>query len=355
MRDDSDEFDNSGTSPRHTRRWMLKMAAAGAAAVPVSGLLGGVSQAAPQSDTGNGATAAGGLPGLPKDFWHTFTSRYVSVDGMRLHAVTGGSGPAVLLICGWPQTWYTWRNVMPTLAKDFTVVAMDPRGVGRSDKPASGYDSSTLARDSVDLMKALGHERFALVCHDVGTWTGYALASNYPGSVDRFVAMETITPGLTDPGDLLLPGSRNRLLWHFPFNRVEGVNEQLVEGREEIYFGYQFATKAATPTSVPTEAVRVYVDALKRPGALRSSFEFYRAIDEIIAQNTERKKNKLRMPVLAVGGEHGVGAGVGTELRTVADNVTTVVLPKIGHFLMDEGPDEVIGALAPFLAPYRHS
>jgi pimeloyl-ACP methyl ester carboxylesterase len=353
MRDDSDEFDNSGTSPRHTRRWMLKMAAAGAAAVPVSGLLGGVSQAAPQSDTGNGATAAGGLPGLPKDFWHTFTSRYVSVDGMRLHAVTGGSGPAVLLICGWPQTWYTWRDVLPALAKDFTVVAMDPRGVGLSDKPVSGYDSTTLANDAVDLMKALGHEHFALVSHDVGAWTGYALASEHSASVDRYVAMETITPGLTDPGDLLLPGSLNTRLWHFPFNRVEGINEQLVQGREEIYFGYQFATKAATPTSVPAEVVRVYVDALKHPGALRGSFEFYRAIDQIIAQNTERKKTKLTMPVLAVGGEFGVGAGVGTELRTVAENVTSVVLPAIGHFLMDEGPEEVIGALDPFLAPYR--
>jgi len=202
-------------------------------------------------------------------------------------------------------------------------------------------------------MKALGYKRFALVTHDVGTWTGYALASDHPESVDRFAAMETITPGLTDPGDLLLPGSRNRLLWHFPFNRVEGVNEQLVQGREDIYFGYQFATKAATPTSVPAEAVRVYVDALRRPGALRSSFEFYRAIDEIMAQNAERRKSKLTMPVLAVGGEHGVGAGVGTEMRTVAENVTTVVLPTIGHFLMDEGPEQVIGALDPFLAPYR--
>lgn len=349
MSNDSNDLGESGKADRHTRRWLLKMAAAGAAAVPVSGLLNGVSQAATQADTGNG-----GLPGLPKGFWKTFTSRYVSVEGMRLHAVTGGTGPAVLLICGWPQTWFTWRDVMFALAKDFTVVAMDPRGVGLSDKPASGYDSSTLAGDAVDLMTALGHERFALVAHDVGTWTGYALAWNYPDSVDRFVAMETITPGLTDPGDLLLPASRNTLLWHFPFNRVEGVNEQLVRGREEIYFGYQFATKAATPTAVPAEIVRVYVDALKRQGALRSSFEFYRAIDEIIAQNTERKKRKLTLPVLAVGGEAGVGAGVGTEMRTVAENVTTAVLPKIGHFLMDEGPDEVIAAVNPFLAPYLH-
>jgi len=353
MSDDSSEFDNSGTIPRRTRRWLLQTAAAGAATVPITGLFEGVAQAATQPEVATGATAARGLPGLPKAFWRTFTSRYVRVDGMRLHAVTGGGGPAVLLIGGWPQTWYAWRHVMPALAEEFTVVAIDSRGVGLSDKPASGYDSRTLAKDSVNLMKALGHDRFALISHDVGAWTGYALASDHPESVDRFVAMETITPGLTDPGPLLLPGSLNSRIWHFPFNRVEGINEQLVRGREHIYFAYQFATKGATPTSVPAQAVRVYVDALKRPGALRSSFEFYRAIDEIIAQNAERKKSKLRMPVLAVGGEHGVGGGVGTEMRTVADNVTSVILPKIGHFLMDEGPEQVTAALNPFLSPYR--
>ena len=349
MSNDHDEFGNAGTGTGHTRRWLLRMAAAGAAAVPATGLLGGVSQAGTRPDMGS----VRGLPGLPKGFWKTFTSRYVLVDGMRLHAVTGGDGPPVLLIGGWPQTWYAWRHLMPALAADLTVVAVDPRGVGLSDKPASGYDSSTLANDSVKLMEALGHRRFALVAHDVGAWTGYALAAEHGERVDRFVSMETITPGLTDPGDLLAPAERNSLIWHFPFNRLQGINEQLVQGREDIYFPYQFATKAATPTSVPAEAVRVYVDALKRPGALRSSFEFYRAIDEIIAQNTERKKTKLKMPVLAVGGEHGVGEGVGTELRTVAENVTSVVLPKVGHFLMDEGPEELLGALDPFLASYR--
>ena len=238
---------------------------------------------------------------------------------MRLHAVTGGTGPALLLVCGWPQTWYAWRHVMTDLARNHSVVALDPRGVGQSDKPATGYDSATLAKDAVELMRTLGHQRFALVTHDVGTWTGYALASDHPAAVECFVAMETITPGLSDPGALLLPGPINKLLWHFPFNRVDHINEQLVRGREDIYFSYQFATKAATPTAVPAQAVQVYVDALRKPAALRSSFEFYRAIDEIIAQNSKRKQTKLRMPVLAVGGEHGANTLVEKEMLTVAE------------------------------------
>jgi pimeloyl-ACP methyl ester carboxylesterase len=352
MNHDSEESDKPENAGEVSRRWLLRTATVSAAATPF--FAGGISQAVTRSATGKGgSTPATRLPGLPRSFWKTFTSRQVEVDGMRLHAVTGGDGPPVLFIGGWPQTWYAWRHVMPAFVRDFSVVAIDSRGVGLSDKPASGYDSGTLAGDAVKLMKILGHDRFALVAHDVGAWTGYALASDHPKAVERYVAMETITPGLTDPGAMLLPGQLNSLLWHFPFNRVEGINEQLVRGREDLYFGYQFASKGTTPTSMPPVAVQVYVDALKNPKALRSSFEFYRAIDEIIAQNTERKKTKLKMPVLAVAGELGVNTGVETEVRTVAENVSSVIIPGAGHFLMDEHPQQVIAALKPFLASYR--
>jgi pimeloyl-ACP methyl ester carboxylesterase len=346
MSNHSDGSHNSERAGKFSRRSLLRAASVSAAAAPGLWLAAGVSPASAEP----GAAAVTHLPGLPNGFWKTFTSRRVRVDGMRLHVVTGGEGPAVLLLCGWPQTWYAWRHVMPALAREFTVVAVDPRGVGLSDKPVSGYDSGTLAADAMKLMRVLGRERFALVTHDVGAWTGYALASEHPAAVDRLVAMETITPGLTEPGALLLPGAINSLLWHFPFNRVEGINEQLVRGREDIYFGYQFASKAATPTSVPPEAVRVYVDALRNPDALRSSFEFYRAIDEIIAQNTKRKQTKLKMPVLAVGGERAIGTGVETEMRTVAENVSGAIIAGAGHFLMDESHEQVIEVLEPFLA-----
>ena len=113
---------------------------------------------------------------LPDGFTDVFTSRLVEVNGLRLHAVTGGEGPPLLLINGWPQTWYAWREVMPALAREHTVVAVDPRGAGLSDKPVDGYDAGTLAADLVALMAALGHERFDVVGHDIGMWTGYALA-----------------------------------------------------------------------------------------------------------------------------------------------------------------------------------
>ncbi|WP_370467668.1 alpha/beta fold hydrolase [Streptomyces capoamus] len=306
---------------------------------------------------GNKPTGFGsvtGVPNLPQGFTETFESRLVEVDGLLLHAVVGGRGPALLLLCGWPQTWYAWRFLMPALARDFTVVAADPRGVGLSDKPEGGYDSGTVARDLIGLMEALGHQRFALVGHDVGMLTGYAMAADYPERIERFACSEAIIPGVAPSPPLLGDRRLNDLLWHFAFNRTHDINERLVEGREEIYFGYQFATKAATPTSIPDYAVKVYVDSLKSsPDALRASFDYYRALDEVMEQSARRKQRKITMPVLAVAGAASLGDGLEQEVRLFAEDVTARVIPGCGHFVPEEAPEALLDALSTFLAPYK--
>src|ERR1700712_991683 len=134
--------------------------------------------------TADGTTRLGSAR-LPYRVTEVFTSRLVDVNGLRLHGVAGGDGPPLLLVGGWPQTWYAWREVMPALAREHTVVAVDSRGAGLSDKPHDGYDAGTLAADLVALMAALGHDRFDVVGHDIGTWTGYALAADHPERVGR--------------------------------------------------------------------------------------------------------------------------------------------------------------------------
>ncbi|MEU6104116.1 alpha/beta fold hydrolase [Streptomyces flaveolus] len=302
--------------------------------------------------TPQGPGSASGAPDLPAGFADLFTSRYVDTGDLRLHAVTGGSGPALLLLAGWPQTWYAWRFLMPALAQDFHVVAVDPRGVGLSDKPRDGYDTGTLASDLVALMDSLGHGRFAMVGHDIGMWTGYALAVDHPERLDRLAVAEAAIPGLSPSAPLLGSRETNDRLWHFAFNRLAGVNEELVRGREALYFGHQFATKAGKP--LPERAVQYYIDVLASdPEALRCSFEFYRALDATIAQNEERKKGRLALPVLAIGGETNLRAAVGATMRLAADDVETVVLPGCGHYPAEESPEEMLSALRPFLAPYK--
>lgn len=291
---------------------------------------------------------------LPDGFVDVFTSRLVEVNGLRLHTVTGGDGPALLLIGGWPQTWYAWREVMPALARQHTVVAVDSRGAGLSEKPDDGYDAGTLAADLVALMAALGHDRFDVVGHDIGTWTGYALAADHPERVGRLAIVEALIPGLTPSPPFFGPAAVSLKLWQFGFNRLTDLNEDLVRGRERLFFGWQFATKAATPTAIPAYAVDVYVDAIAADSrALRASFAYYRALDETIAQNEQRSKTRLTLPVLAVGGALWSGAGAAQTMRLAADDVTEIVLDDCGHYPAEEQPARFVEILEDFLAANR--
>ena len=134
--------------------------------------------------TPEGPLSVSGAPNLPDGFTDTFTSRYIDTGELRQHAVIGGEGPPLLLVHGWPQNWYAWRLLMPELARDFEVIAVDQRGIGLTDKPQDGYDTGTLASDMVALMDALGHQRFAMAGHDTGMWIGYALAADHPDRLD---------------------------------------------------------------------------------------------------------------------------------------------------------------------------
>ena len=293
-----------------------------------------------------------GAPNLPDGFAGTFTSRYVDTGELRQHVVTGGDGPPLLLVHGWPQTWYAWRLVMPGLARDFSVVVPDQRGCGLSGKPADGYDTGALAADLAALMDALGHQRFAVAGHDTGMWIGYALAADHPGRVARLAVAETPLPGVSPSPPLFANAHLNNALWHFAFNRLADVNDQLVQGREEVYFGWQFATKAARP--LPEYAVRHYIDTLAAsPEALHASFAIYRTLDATIAQNQQRTTRRLPMPVLGIGGAHSLKDQVADTMKLTADDVQTLVIPGCAHHPAEETPEETLAALRAFLAPYR--
>jgi len=303
------------------------------------------------SDSPQGPGSVTGAPNLPDGFADIFASRFVNVGDVRLHAVIGGSGPPLLLVHGWPQTWYAWRMVMPTLAKDFTVIAVDQRGRGLSDKPRDGYDAGTLGNDMIGLMDALGYQRFAVYGTDVGMPIAYALAADHPERVDRLIVSEAPLPGIS-PFPAFPPAALNERLWHINFNRAAVVNERLVQGREAIFFGNEFDLSAAR--KLPDDVVKYYIDELaSNPDSLRGSFEFYRAFDATIAQNEQRKTRPLTMPVLAIGGEKSSGPGVGNTMKLVAEDVQSVVLPGSGHWVAEEAPDDLLAALTPFLVPYR--
>ncbi|HSS54730.1 MAG TPA: alpha/beta hydrolase [Gaiellales bacterium] len=303
--------------------------------------------------TPEGAGSVAGAPNLPAGFADTFTSRYVDAGDVRLHAVVGGDGPPLLLIHGWPGCWYYWRLVMPALARDFEVVAVDQRGIGLSDKPDDGYDTATLANDLVALMDALAHERFAVVGVDTGMLIGYALAADHPDRIARVALGEAPLPGISPPTPLVLPDTIVDRLWHIPFNQLKETNEKLVRGREDIFFGAEFSASAGS-NKLPDETVRYYVDGLaSSPEALHGSFQLYRAFGATTAQNEQRRAQRLQMPVLAMGGAESSGTMPADTMKLAADHVQTLVIPGAGHWLAEQAPEEVEAALTEFLAPYR--
>jgi pimeloyl-ACP methyl ester carboxylesterase len=341
-------------SSSHTRRgFLLGAAAAGAASListPV-GARGTSTSSSALIPTDPGSVS--GAPFLPAGFRDTFSSHFVNAGKVGLHAVVGGKGPPLLLVHGWPQTWYQWRLVMPELAREFKVIAVDQRGIGLSDKPEGGYDSGSQANDMCALMDALGHKRFAMVGFDTGMPIAYALAADHPERLERLVVGEAIVTGITPSPPLLVPGPLNKRLWHVAFNRLDSdLNEALVRGREHIYFGAEYAGSAGTP--LPPEVVRYYVERLaSNPEALRGSFGSYRAIDASIAQNQQRKTKRLNLPVLAIGGAKALAEGPANTMKLVADDVQSVIIPDSGHWVAEEAPEKLLAALIPFLAPYR--
>src|SRR5215211_3283321 len=315
-----------------------------------------MSSSSASQSTPEGPGSVSGAPNLPAGFTDTFTSQYIDAGDVRLHAVIGGEGPPLLLVHGWPENWYAWRLLMPALARDFEVIAVDQRGIGLTDKPRDGYDTGTLARDLVALMDALGHDRFAVVGHDTGYFISYALAADHAERVDRLVVAEVPGPlGVNPSPPLFIPEPLNNRLWHIPFNRInDELTEQLVRGREDIFFGYEFVIQAGAK-KLPQDVQRYYFDIFSDPDVLRGSFGFYRALDTTLGQDEQRKTRRLTIPVLAIGGADSWGEAAGEGMKPAADDVQTVVIPGVGHWVAEQAPEEMLAALTAFLAPYRDS
>ena len=293
-----------------------------------------------------------GVPQLPPNFTEVFESYTVGTGRVRLHAVIGGQGSPLLLLAGWPQNWFAWRYLMLPLARRFTVIVPDPRGVGLSERPTKDYDSLNQAADMFALMDTLGHETFSMVGHDIGMWTGYTMAASRPGRIQRLAIGEAHIPGVSPSPPLISMDRRTSdFLWHFNFNRLMAVNEKLVHGREDIYFGHQFATKAGSPEAVPLYARQFYIEQLRRdPDALRASFECYRALDISIPQHQQlRDGPKLRIPCLGFGGAMAVGDGVAHELKQLVERFDFVKIEECGHYPAEEKPEVLLDALVNFL------
>ncbi|HEX5325146.1 MAG TPA: alpha/beta hydrolase [Acetobacteraceae bacterium] len=273
-----------------------------------------------------------------------FNTDEITTDGATIHVRTGGSGPAVVLLHGFGDTGDMWAPLAAALAPAHTLVAPDLRGMGLSSHPGAGYDKKTQAGDVARVLDQLKIPSAGLVTHDIGNMVGYAFAAQYPDRVTHWVAMDAPLPGI-GPWDEIL---RSPALWHFNFRGPDV--ERLVQGRERIYLDRFWNELSANPRSIDEATRQHYAALYARPGAMHSAFNQFAAFAQDAIDNRGFvAKGKLTMPVLAIGAEKSFGAAMADDLRFVADNVTSVVIPDSGHWLMEEQPAATIAAIRAFL------
>jgi pimeloyl-ACP methyl ester carboxylesterase len=273
-----------------------------------------------------------------------FHASEIATDGGTIHVRAGGQGPAVLMLHGFGDTGDMWAPLAAVLAKDHTAVAPDLRGMGLSSHPEGGYDKKTQATDIARILDTLKIHKADIVTHDIGNMVGYAFAAQYPDRVTRWVVMDAPLPGIGHWDQIILSPA----LWHFNFRGPDV--ERLVKGRERIYLDRFWNELSANPKSID-EATREHYAALyARPGAMHSAFNQFAAFTQDAIDNKAfAAKGELTMPVVAIGADKSFGAGMADELRFVATDVTSVVIPNSGHWLMEEQPAATIAAIRAFL------
>lgn len=271
-------------------------------------------------------------------------SAFADVNGIRLHYVCSGSGPLVLLLHGWPQTWFAWRDIIPRLASRYRVVAPDLRGCGRSERTAAGYDKRTIAEDLRSLIAHFGSAQAAVIGHDMGGKAAYVLAQLYPDTLSKLVLVDCLLPG-TENMDALHGGA-----WHYGFHMAAGFPEMLTAGRERAYINAQIKAWSHNKEAISGAAIDEYARQYAVPGGMTAGFNYYRALREDAVLAAELGKQALKMPVMAITGRHGVGDKLARSLAEKSTQLTNVIVEESGHFVPEEAPDVFVSEVERFLA-----
>ncbi|GAA0681032.1 alpha/beta hydrolase [Dyella marensis] len=276
-------------------------------------------------------------------FPSSFCVQDIETNGATIHVRVGGKGPAVVLLHGFGDTGDMWVPLATDLMRNHTVVVPDLRGMGLSSHPEEGYDKRSQAADVRGVLAKLGIDHAAVVGHDIGTMVAYAYAARYPDKTDRLVVMDAPVPGIP-PWDQIV---RWPALWHFDFGGPD--MERLVAGRERIYLDRFWNEFAGTPSKIDEATRQHYAELYARPGAMHDAFLQFRAIRKDAEDNKAAMATKLTMPVLAVGGEKSFGSNEAVVMRNAATNVTELVVPGAGHWLMEEATQTTVSAVHNFI------
>jgi len=284
-----------------------------------------------------------------------FKNGYAEVDGIQLHYVTGGKGQPLVLLPGWPETWWEFHKIMPELAKHYHVISVDLRGMGSSSKPQIGYDKKTMAEDIYQLVRLLGYDKTDIVGHDIGSMVAYSFAANHPEATQKLVLMDVppadnsllkwpLLPEHGTFGDKI--DENHAFAWWFAFHQVRGLPEKLLAGgRIRMEQEWVFTYLLKDDSSVGPQDRDVYAAAYNSADAIRAGDAWYQAFTQDIIDDETYKE--LEMPVLALAGPgynwmNSVMPGKATDVKVVK-------IPDCGHFIPEEKPEVAVKILVEFL------
>ncbi|MFE7335924.1 alpha/beta fold hydrolase [Streptomyces griseus] len=270
----------------------------------------------------------------------------IPVNGVELNVAIAGTGPAVLLLHGFPHTWELWTDIMAGLSDRYRVIAPDLRGFGASSPATSGYDAAGLAEDAAALLTGLGEHSASVVGIDAGTPAAFLLALRRPAVVRRLVVMESVLGGLPGAEDFLADGPP----WWFGFHRAEPrLAETVLEGNEAAYIDW-FLDAGTLGDGVPSAIRDAFVRAYSATDALSRAFSYYRALPQSALQIAQAvSMARLTVPTMAVGAQP-VGSALERQLRPVTDDLTGHVIEGCGHIIPLHRPQALLELLNPFLA-----
>lgn len=271
-------------------------------------------------------------PALPPE---GFKSDFADVNGTRLHYVIGGKGEPLVLVHGFGQNWYMWNRLLPELSKHFTVIAPDLRGVGESDKPETGYDKKNMAKDIHELVAKLGYKKINLAGHDIGLMVAYAYAAQYQDEVKKLALMDALLPGIEPVWSQVSASA-----WWFGFFTWPASGD-IVKGKEGEFLTNFWPMVGHAKDPFTAAETKEFIRAYSTKGATNGSFKWFAAFSQDGKDNTEFMKTKLKMPLLAMGGEHFAAAFLKDHSKLVADNVSESKIAGSGHWIVQENTAQV--------------
>lgn len=276
-----------------------------------------------------------------------FTSHKAEVNGTILHYVKGGKGELLVLLPGYPETWWAYHKIMPLLARKYQVIVVEMRGMGSSAKPADGYDKKNMAKDVFELITGLGYKKIHIGGHDIGAHVAFSFAVNHPSATMKLVMLDTPHPdaGMYHLPMLPVPGAGYIYPWWLAFNQVKELPELLLEGRMALVIEWLYKNLLVDPFAVSDFDKAVYASAYNSKEAIRASNAWYQAFPQDIEDG--KTYPKLEVPVVGIG-----GSGYQMLAMSLQGTASDFQLKKIegsGHFILAEKPDETAGLIMDFI------